>query len=312
MAQPYYQPPPPPLECYRHRGQTTYIRCQRCSRPICPACMTEAAVGFQCPDCVAEGRRTTRQNRNPLGGLRTGNPAATSIFLIGVNVAVWLAIILTGNYLSPLYRWFGLTSLGTCVLTDDPGMFYPGATAALCASESGTTWDPGVADGAFWQVLTSVFTHVEILHLACNMLCLWFLGPTLERAVGRVRFVVLYLLSGLTGSATVLWLTSPTASTVGASGAVFGLMGALLVLAFKVRGDVRTVLIWLGINLAFTFTSSGISWQGHLGGLIGGAAIAAIIAYAPRENRERWQWAGFGAIALVTVVAIVARALMLA
>ena len=313
MAQPYYQMPQPPApECCRHPGRVTYIRCQRCTRPICPECMTPAAVGYQCPDCVAEGRRSTRQNRNPFGGERAHNPMTTTIVLIALNAAVWLGILLTGGSSSLLCRLFQLAPVGSCVLASDPNQYLPGATPATCATVAGTVWDPGVASGAFWQVLTSVFTHVEVLHIGCNMLCLWFLGPGLERAVGRIRFVVLYLLSGLVGSASVLWLTDPEVSTLGASGAVFGLMGALLVIAWKVRGDVRTILIWLGINLVYTFSVGNVSWQGHLGGLAGGALIAAIIVFAPRANRERWQWLGFAALAALTLAAIVVRALMLA
>ncbi len=312
MSQPSFTAQPQPVPtCYRHPDRVSYIRCQRCGHPICPECMVPAAVGFQCPDCVKSGARQTRQNRNPFGGVRVKNPRTTTIVLIGINVVVWLAILATGRYGSPVLRLFQLSPLGSCLLASDPNQFLPGVGQAQCAVMPGMMWSPGVADGAFWQVLTSAFTHVEVWHIGCNMLSLWFLGPGMERAVGRARFVALYLLSALVGSASIMWFSDTGTSTLGASGAVFGLMGALLVVAWKVHGDVRTVLVWLGINLVYTFWAGGVSWQGHLGGLIGGALVAVIIVFAPRSKRERMQWLGFGALAFVSIAAIVGRAVML-
>jgi len=274
--------------------------------------MIQAAVGYQCPECVRTGTRQTRQNRNPFGGIRVGDARVTTIALIGVNAVVWLAILLTGSYGSVILSWFQLVPTGTCLLASDPSRFLPGVGAAQCLATAGMQWAPGVASGAWWQVLTSAFTHVEVWHIGLNMVALWFLGPGLERAVGRARFIVLYVLSALTGTAAVMWFTDSSTGTVGASGAIFGLMGALLIIAWKVHGDVRMVLIWLGINIVYTFTAGGISWQGHLGGLVGGAIVAAITVFAPKANRERVQWAGFAALALVTIVAIAGRAMMLA
>jgi len=315
MAQPPFPPPQQPQfqphaqapECYRHPGRVTYINCQRCARPICPECMISASVGFQCPECVAEGTRATRQNQGPYGGERSRNPALTSIVLMVINASVWLLITLTGGGSSPwLYR-LGLLPDGICLLGD--GRLMPNAGPEACAAfGSATVWVPGVADGAYWQLVTSAFTHVDVMHIGFNMLALWFLGPQLERVVGRSRFLALYLLSALAGSTAVLWLAPDYSLTFGASGAVFGLMGALLVFALKVRGNVQGVLIWLGLNVAYTFLGTGISWQGHLGGLIGGAVIAAILAYAPREHGGRAQaqvlgLVGFGLLlcALITV-----------
>ncbi|MEN0069956.1 MAG: rhomboid family intramembrane serine protease, partial [Propionicimonas sp.] len=294
--QPPFQPQAPAPQCYRHPGRVTYINCQRCGRPICPECMVPAAVGFQCPECVADGMRSTRQNQGPYGGERSKNPAFTTLVLIAANAAVWLLITLTGGALSPWAFRLGLRPEGMCLLADGSGRYFPGVGADTCAAYGGAaTWLPGVADGAWWQPLTSAFTHVELMHIGFNMVALWFLGPQLERVIGRPRFLSLYLLSALAGSAAVMWLSNPSSSTVGASGAVFGLMGALLVLVLKVGGNVQSVLVWLGLNVAFTFIGVGISWQGHLGGLLGGAAIAAIIAYAPRQNRATLQWLGMAA-----------------
>ena len=126
-----------------------------------------------------------------------------------------------------------------------------------------------------------MFTHVEPLHIGFNMLALYFLGPMLENVLGRARFLAVYLVSGLAGSAAVMLFSDPHIQTLGASGAIFGLMGALAVVALKVRGQVQTVLIWIALNLVFTFTASGISWQGHIGGLVGGVVLGAAMVYAP-------------------------------
>jgi membrane associated rhomboid family serine protease len=152
-----------------------------------------------------------------------------------------------------------------------------------------------------------MFTHVEVLHIGFNMLALWILGPQLELVLGRVRFVVLYLLSGLVGSAAVYCLSDPTNPTLGASGAIFGLMAALLVVALKARADVSQLMVWIGINAALTFFSSGISWQGHVGGFLGGLVLAAILVYAPRQNRNTWQLAGFAGVAILVALVFALR-----
>jgi len=244
--------------------------------------MISAAVGFQCPDCVATGARQTRQNDGPYGGRRSANASVTTMVLIAINALVWVAITITGGALSRLVDTLALLPTGRCLSAVDR------------------------------QLLTSAFTHVEVLHIGMNMLALWFLGPTLERALGRVRFLAVYLLSALAGSVAVLWLSNTSATTLGASGGVFGLMGALLVLAYKVRGDVRTVLLWLGINVLYTFIGPGsISWQGHLGGLLGGMAAAVIVVYAPRQGRARQQLAGLIGLAVLLLALALVRATQL-
>lgn len=298
--------------CYRHAGRETYVRCQRCDRPICPDCMRDAAVGFQCPSCIAEGAKSTRAGRTAYGGLRSENPQLTSIVLIAINVGVWLLISATGGNKSFLLDRLGLLSVGRC----DPGTqagYYPGVGEQACrAAGSSVTWVEGVADGAVWQLVTSTFTHVEIWHIGFNMLALWVLGPQMEAVIGRTRFLVLYLLSGFAGSVCVFWLSSEQVQTVGASGAIFGLMGALLVVAFKVGGNVQGILTWIGINVAITvFGSSFISWQGHTGGLVSGLAIATVLAYAPMRRREVWQAVGLGGIFVLLAVLTVVRALQL-
>ncbi len=275
--------------------------------------MISAAVGFQCPECVTTGMRQTRQNQGPYGGERSKNPALTSIVLIAINAAVWLLFTLTGGNSSWWFWRLALSPTGRCFVANDPTRIFSGVDAAGCAAlGSQATWMAGVADGAPWQLLTSAFSHLELIHIGFNMLALWFLGPQLERVIGRVRFLALYLLSALAGSATVLWLSEPGSVTLGASGAVYGLLGALLVLVLKVRGNYQSIVMWLGLNLAYTFLGPGsISWQGHFGGLAGGAAIAAILAYAPKQNRSAIQWAGIAGLAVITAVLIAVRIMQL-
>ena len=273
--------------------------------------MRDAAVGFHCPTCVAEGAKTTRSGRTAYGGLRPTNAGITSMVIIAINAAVWLVLSSTGRYASELYDRLALLPAGRCVPTDSPGQFFPNVTSEQVCSAQGQTWVPGVADGAYWQLFSSAFMHIEVWHIGFNMLALWVLGPQLELAIGRARFVALYLLSALAGSTLVYWLAPTAGSTLGASGAVFGLMGALLVLAFKVRGDVRGILTWVGLNAVITFVFPNISWQGHLGGFLGGATIAALLVYAPRRRRTAWQVGGLVALTLVLVAAIAARTLAL-
>jgi membrane associated rhomboid family serine protease len=281
--------------CYRHPDREAHIRCQRCERAICPDCMQPAAVGFQCPSCVREGAKGTRSARTAYGGERSANPALTSQVLVALNVLVWLLIQVTGGRRSSLVDELALTPLG--------GVFSLRDGSLLTIT--------GVSD-APWQLLTSVFTHVSLIHIGFNMLVLWSLGPQLELAVGRLRFLAIYLLSGLAGSAAVLWLSASTSTTLGASGAIFGMLGALLVIAVKVRGDVRGIATWIAINLVITFVLPlNISWQGHLGGLAGGLLVGAAIVYAPRERRFLWQLAGAGAVAVLVALATVVRVLQL-
>jgi membrane associated rhomboid family serine protease len=259
--------------------------------------MRPAAVGFQCPSCVKEGSRSTRQGRTAYGGQRPRNAALTSQVLIGLNVLVWLLILATGGRSSDLIDRLALRPSGGGLVT------IGGQTFRV---------PDGVAQGDYWQLLTSMFAHIELWHIGFNMLALWVLGPQLELAIGRTRFLALYLLSGLAGSATVMWLSSPIGLTLGASGAIFGLMGGLLVVAVKVGGDFRTLLTWIGINFALTVVFNNISWQGHLGGFVGGLLLAAAIVYAPHKRRTAWQFAGIGAIAVLIAVATVARIALLA
>jgi membrane associated rhomboid family serine protease len=266
--------------------------------------MRDAAVGFQCPDCVRTGARSTRSGRTAYGGARVANPGLTSLVLIGLNAAVWLLITATGGAASVWVARLSLIPGSTCARGQ---LVYPQATEAQCNGFG--TWVMGVSDGAWWQLVTSMFTHVDLMHIGFNMLALWVLGPQLEMALGRARFLALYLLSGLGGSLVVYWLAPAYTSTLGASGAVFGLMAALLVLALKLRGDVQSILVWIGINAAITVIGRGaISWQGHLGGFVGGLLLMALFAFAPAgARRNLWQGAGLAAYVVVLVLLLALR-----
>lgn len=294
--------------CYRHPGRESYIRCQRCDRTICPDCMRDAAVGFQCPSCVDEGKKATRSGRTAYGGLRPTNASTTSGVLIAINAAVWIAILATGGAGSRLVDLLGLRPNGIC----DVGRGGIDVPEQICTTQGGT-WLPGFADGAYWQVLTSGFTHVTIMHIAFNMLALWVIGPQLEVALGRVRFLALYLLSLLAGSAVVLWAGSEYQLTLGASGAIYGLFGALLIVARKVGADMRSLWALIAVNVFITFAVPNISWQGHLGGFVGGAAVAAILVYAPRgAQRTTFQVCGLVAVGSLLALAMILRAAALA
>lgn len=301
--------------CYRHPGREANIRCQRCGRPICPDCMRDAAVGFQCPSCVNEGRKTTRQAVAPYGGSRSANPALTSFGLIGINVFVWVLVLVTGWQDSPIVERLSLVPKGLCSSLADPSSYYSTVhTHAVCATvQNGDGhWTPGVADGAYWQLISSLFMHVQIWHIAGNMLALYVLGPQLEAVLGRARFLALYLVSGLAGSAVVYWASDEYGLTLGASGAIFGLFGAFVVLVHKVGGDLRAIGGLIAVNVFITFAVPHVSWQGHLGGFLGGLAVTAILAYAPRPRRTLVQAVGVGALVVLIAVAIAVRTAALA
>ena len=242
--------------CYRHPDRETYIRCTRCERPICPDCMTSAAVGFQCPECVAEGRATTPDVVSVLGTKPAERPLVTMI-LIGLNVLAYVVQITSGtDALSGLDK---------------------------IAAQYGM-WPAGIAlDDQYYRLVTAMFLHGSFLHIGFNMLVLWTLGPQLERILGHLRYTVLYLVAGLGGSVASFWFSSPGIVGVGASGAIFGLMGAYVVVGKKLRADIGQVLGLIAINVVIGFVAGGIDWRAHLGGLATGAAVAAVFAFLPRK-----------------------------
>ncbi|MFF3908216.1 rhomboid family intramembrane serine protease [Streptomyces sp. NPDC001848] len=263
--------------CYRHPDRETGIRCTRCERPICPECMVNASVGFQCPECIRTGSGTghaaaASRPRTIAGGSVTADPRLLTKILIAINVAVFIAVHVRPSLLNDLVL------LGA----------WP--SKPLTPTE-------GVAGGEWYRLVTSMFTHQEIWHIAFNMLSLWWLGGPLEAALGRLRYLTVYFVSGLSGSALAYLLASPTTATLGASGAIFGLFGATAVLMRRLNYDLRPIIALLVINLIFTFNPGmNISWQAHIGGLVAGVISGYAMVHAPRRRRALVQ---YGVCALV-------------
>src|SRR5918992_4745559 len=240
--------------CYRHPRRETGVHCSNCGRPICPDCMTPTPVGMRCPECSRQ-----RTSVRTAGSLES-EPVQTYV-LIGINVVLALGSLLSGASAT------GGGSLGGSSLIDD------GAVSRFTIEE-----------GEYWRLVTAGFLHAGFFHLAFNMLALYILGGLLEPAIGRLRFGLIYFVSLLAGSFGAL-LAEPTAPTVGASGAVFGLMGAaFMVMRSRGINPMESGLgLWIGLNLLITFTIPNISIGGHIGGLVGGA-LAALVLFDLRDR----------------------------
>jgi membrane associated rhomboid family serine protease len=202
--------------------------------------------------------------------------------LIVINVAVFVATViesgsLMGNAGSSLFQSWSL---------------YPQTVAV---------------DGEWWRLFTTGFLHFGPLHLAFNMWALWVMGRDLELAMGRARFLAIYLVSLLGGSTAAFLLSDPRSDTAGASGAVFGLMGGLVVVLLRLRQSPRPVLTLIAVNIAISLLP-GISLYGHMGGMLTGAAVTAVLVFAPRERQSMWQWGGVAGVVLLLLVIMAARA----
>jgi membrane associated rhomboid family serine protease len=244
--------------CYRHPDRQSYILCQRCGRTVCPQCSTQAAVGVHCPECVKEARQSAprRKPRIVTAFRRSSDTPVVSYTLIGINLVVYALQWL----LSPLIiQTFAFAPY----------------TAAV---------EP-------WRMLTSTFLHSEysIFHIVLNMFSLFVLGPALEHQLGRARFLALYLLAGFGGSLAVLMISAPDSGVVGASGAIFGLLGAYFVIIRRMGGNATQLVIVIGLNLVIGFFVGGISWEAHVGGLLAGAGVAFILQQTRRVNQSRVQ-----------------------
>ncbi|MEU6222319.1 rhomboid family intramembrane serine protease [Streptomyces sp. NPDC047042] len=274
--------------CYRHPDRETGIRCTRCERPICPECMVSASVGFQCPECVRNGSGTghapdATTPRTLAGGTITADPRLLTKILIGLNVALYLLQMSLGDEFTDRFQLIG-------------SAFVP----SLGSME-------GVAEGQWYRLLTSMFLHASPMHIIFNMLSLWWIGGPLEAALGRARYLTLYLVSGLAGSALTYLLESPLQPSLGASGAIFGLFGATAVLMRRLNYDMRPIIALLVINLIFTFGMSNIAWQAHIGGLVGGVVIGYAMVHAPRERRALVQYGVCGVVLVAVVVMTLIR-----
>jgi membrane associated rhomboid family serine protease len=239
--------------------------------------MSAAPVGFHCPECIAEGRRSVRPARTVLGGEVHARDNVITKALIGINVAVWLIGLIIGN-----------GSLSQQLFAASHGVINWNEITARFGLVLGNSQDPfqiGVADGDWYRLITVAFVHEAFWHIGMNMFALWVLGSALEPVLGRWRFISLYLLAALGGSAASLAAATDYSISIGASGAVFGLMGALFIVMRKLGRETGAVVVILAINVVFGFVVQGIDWRAHLGGLVVGCALAAAFAYAPRQHR---------------------------
>ncbi|WP_354005547.1 rhomboid family intramembrane serine protease [Rhodococcus antarcticus] len=275
-----------PTTCFRHPERSTGLRCARCGRPACPECLREAAVGFQCVVCVSEGQKEVRSAATVAGARVQQSTPVVTYALLGVSVALYLltAVLARSVMTNSDSDFFGLFSL----------------------------WPVGVAEGGYGRLVVSAFLHYGLLHLALNMYALYVLGRELEMVLGRWRYGALYAVSLLGGSTSVMLFENPVSATVGASGAVFGLMGGLAVVLLKLRRSLVPVFTVIGINVVISVTVPGISLFGHLGGLVAGAVAGGVLLYAPAgAGRTRIQVAGLVALAVVLLVAVVLRVVQL-
>lgn len=248
------EPHDPANYCYRHPTRQSFVLCQRCARTICPSCQTQAAVGVHCPECTKQARRSIPRRRPAIvTALRnpSGRPVV-SYALIAVCVVVYLLEILPGSQVAQ-------------------DLFYP---PVLTATEP-------------WRMVTSLFVHSpsSFLHILFNMYSLFVIGPLIEHLVGRGRFLALYLLSGFGGSVAVL-LFAPTSGVLGASGAIFGLLGAFFVIQRHLGGNNLQLVIVIGLNLVLGFLIPNIAWQAHVGGLVVGGLVA-LVYLKTRASRQR-------------------------
>jgi len=279
-------PAEPEPVCPRHPDRVSYVRCQRCGRPTCPECQLPAAVGVQCVDCVREGQKSIRTARTQFGAKVTpdGRPVVT-MSIIAICAGVWL-----------------LQQVSSVVTRE-------------------LAFVPVLGESEPWRFLTAAFAHSpgQLLHILFNMYALWILGQYLEPMLGRVRFAALYLVSAFGGSVGFLLLASPPTSPeglasgnwyapmVGASGAVFGLFGALIVLNRHLGRSSGPMFGVLAINAVIGFIIPGIAWQAHLGGLLTGIALAAAIAATAAPSRRQLQLPALAAVLVLVAVAAAAK-----
>jgi membrane associated rhomboid family serine protease len=272
--------------CYRHPDRETWVSCTRCERPICPDCLRSASVGFQCPHCVAEGNASVRRPKTPYGGKVAERPGLVSITLGVLNVVAFAVTALTspggftGNIGSKLFDQLELVPIRVA------------------------------ADGQYWRLIGAAFLHIGLLHLAGNMLSLAIVGPALERVFGGWRFLTVYLAGALGGSVSVYLFGSPYGAVAGASGAIFGLFAATLIVLRRLGLDARFMVLAIGFNFAVSF-APGISLLGHLGGFVIGGLAALTMVYAPKKSRLQVQLLAMGGLLAILVALVLIRTNML-
>ncbi|MFJ4077067.1 rhomboid family intramembrane serine protease [Curtobacterium sp. NPDC089991] len=262
--------------CYRHPDRQSFVLCQRCGRTICPECQTPAAVGVHCPECVREQRAQFAANRRASGapsGLTVARrrfamlDQKATVVIVAITVAIWLLDQVSGRFFTSLLAY------NSFLLPTQP-----------------------------WRVVTSLFVHSGIFHILFNMWALWIFGRMLENMLGTWRFVALYFITGIFGSMLVTFL-APGTTVVGASGAIFGLFAAFFVLQRSLGQNAVQLLVIMGLNLVVGFLPGiNISWQAHVGGIIGGFLVGFVFAKTRNVRQRPLQIGLLAATALVGIV----------
>ena len=276
--------------CWWHPSRPTGLSCVRCGRPACPDCLREASVGYQCVDCAHTGRREQNVRRytpRTVAGAQVSQRPVVTPVLIMLNVLVYAITAaqsgsLTGNDSA---RLFG------------DGVLWPLAIGG---------------EGEWWRLIASGFLHYGPIHLAVNMFALWILGRDMETLLGRVRFTALYLLSLLGGAVSVYLFDDVNRGTAGASGAIYGLLGGMLIAVIRLRLNPAYAIGTIVLNLVITVSLPNISLFGHLGGLVVGALVTAAMVYAPAKGRQYWQGGAVAAVLVALVVLVFVRDAQLA
>ena len=236
-----------PLEpvCVNHSNQVTYVRCSRCENYICTDCMRSASIGYQCPSCASDSTPVIKGiNRNRF--IPNQKNTQVTKFLSILLIVIFLFQELTGTLLVKSFALFA----------------------------------PLVTSGEWWRLITAGFLHGSIIHLLFNVYILWVLGSQLENIVGKAKFILIYF-GSLLGGSLASYLFSPFGSySIGASGAIFGLMGAMLIVGRKRNLDISQITTLVVINVVIGFVLSGIDWRAHLGGLAAGAFITWVLINA--------------------------------
>ena len=267
--------------CYRHPDRETGLSCTECERPICTECMTMTPVGPRCPDHAYVRAAGSVGQRVRMSMPRTQGAPLVTYALIATNVLVYLVTVAQGA---------GINAPGGKVFTD------------------GILFGPLVAQGDWWRLFTAAFLHASLIHLGLNMLALYWLGSVVEMFLGPVRYLALYVVAGLAGSAGAL-IVDPTQPTVGASGAIFGILGALLIIEYQQTGHLAgQAMSLIVINLIFSFAIPNISYGGHIGGLIGGIAAALALS---RFGRGHLAYGRPGVVGVVGLLAVGAASVLI-
>jgi membrane associated rhomboid family serine protease len=277
--------------CYRHPRVVTGVHCTRCGRPICPDCMTAAPVGYQCPECVREARQSAPRRRVRVRFV-LGRPGSITTALLFVNIAIFLVEVALGG----------------------AGSLFDGPTADRLI-QMGAMVPPYIARTGlapehyqFWRLITAMFLHIGLIHLAFNMYALYLFGYLIENAFGKARYIAIYFVAGFLGNVTSFAFGNAISVGAGASGAIFGLLGAWIAYNYRRRGtalaeaNLRGALILIALNTFIALSFHSIDWRAHLGGLVGGVLAGWLVeGFGPRRIQPVVQYGGLIALALIGV-----------